>query len=40
MLLRVEAVDNKERKYIVASVKPRSDSSAADASPLRINHLQ
>jgi hypothetical protein len=39
MLLRVEAVDGKEREYVVVSMKPRSDSTA-DASPVRLNHLQ
>jgi hypothetical protein len=40
MLLRVESLDNKEHEYVVMSIKPRSDSSAADASPARVNHLQ
>jgi hypothetical protein len=40
MLLRVEDLDNKEREYVVVSMTPRSDSSAADASPARVNHLQ
>ena len=40
MLLRVEGVDNKEREYVVVSIKPRGDSTAADASPARLNHLQ
>ena len=40
MLLRVEDLDNKEREYIVVSMTPRSDSSTADASTSRINHLQ
>ena len=40
MLLRVEDLDNKEREYIVVSMTPRSDSSTADASISRINHLQ
>jgi hypothetical protein len=40
MLLRVEALDNKEHEYVIVSIKPRSDSSAADASPVRVNHLQ
>lgn len=39
MLLRVEDLDNKEREYIVVSMTPRSDSSTADASTSRINHL-
>jgi hypothetical protein len=39
MLLRVEDLDSKEREYIVVSMTPRSDSTA-DASPVRLNHLQ
>ncbi len=40
MLLRVEDVDSKEREYVVVSMTPRSDSTAADATPSRLNHLQ
>jgi len=45
LLLRAEDLDNghldsKERKYIVVSMAPRSDSSSADATPVRLNHLQ
>jgi len=40
MLLRVEDLDSKEREYIVVSMTPRSDSSTADATPSRPNHLQ
>lgn len=40
MLLRVEDLDSKEREYIVVSMTPRSDSSTAEASPSRANHLQ
>jgi len=40
MLLRVEDLDSKEREYIVVSMTPRSDSSTADATPSRVNHLQ
>jgi hypothetical protein len=40
MLLRVEDLDNKEHEYIVVSMTPRSESSTADASTSRINHLQ
>jgi len=40
MLLRVEDLDSKEREYIVVSMTPRSDSSTADATPSRSNHLQ
>jgi hypothetical protein len=40
MLLRVEDLDSKEREYIVVSMTPRTDSSTAEASPSRLNHLQ
>jgi len=40
MLLRVEDLDSKEREYIVVSMTPRSDSTSADATPVRLNHLQ
>lgn len=40
MLLRVEDLDGKEREYIVVSMTPRADSSTADATPSRLNHLQ
>jgi len=40
MLLRVEDLDNKEREYVVVSMRPRTDSSTADAMPTRLNHLQ
>src|ERR1022692_1150404 len=40
MLLQVEALDGKEREYIVVSMTPRSDSNTADATPGRLNHLQ
>jgi hypothetical protein len=40
MLLRVEDLDSKEREYIVVSMTPRSDSSSADATSSRPNHLQ
>jgi hypothetical protein len=40
MLLRMEDLDSKEREYIVVSMTPRSDSTSADASPSRVNHLQ
>ncbi len=40
MLLRVEDLDSKEREYIVVSMTPRSDSSTAESSPSRANHLQ
>ncbi len=40
MLLRAEDVDSKEREYVVVSMTPRTDSSTADATPVRLNHLQ
>ena len=40
MLLRAEDLDNKEREYLVVSMTPRSDASTADATPIRLNHLQ
>jgi len=40
MLLLIEALDYKEREYIVVSMALRSDSSSADATPTRLNHLQ
>jgi hypothetical protein len=40
MILRVEDFDNKEREYAIVSITPRSDSSAADSSTVRVNHLQ
>ena len=39
LLLRAEYADSKEREYVVVSTKPRSESTA-DASPIRLNHLQ
>jgi hypothetical protein len=40
MLLRVEDLDSKEREYIVVSMAPRTESTSADATPSRVNHLQ
>jgi hypothetical protein len=40
MLLRVEDLEGKEREYIVVSMTPRTESSSADATPARLNHLQ
>jgi hypothetical protein len=40
MLLRVEDLDFKEREYEVVSMAPRTDSTAADATPVHLNHLQ
>jgi hypothetical protein len=39
MLLRVEALDGKEREFIVVSIKPLGESTA-DANPAHPNHLQ
>ncbi len=39
MHLRVLALDNKEREYMVLSMTPRGES-AADAAPIHLNHLQ
>ncbi len=40
MLLRVAELNGKEGEYVVVSQTPRSDGSAADAMPMRVNHLQ
>jgi hypothetical protein len=45
MLLRMEdpdtgSLDKKERQYVVVSMTPRTDGTAADATPSRLNHLQ
>jgi hypothetical protein len=40
MLLRMEALYSKEHEYVVVSMAPRTDSSSADATPSRLNHLQ
>ena|ERR1700691_920336 len=39
MMLRIEGFDSKERGYIVVSMTPRGESTAA-AAPARVNHLQ
>ncbi len=39
LLLRVEILDSKEREYLVVSMTPRGESTA-DATPVRVNHLQ
>ncbi len=39
MLVRVEQLDNKEREFVIVSVKPVGDNSA-DATSARVNHLQ
>jgi hypothetical protein len=40
MILRIEELDNKEHEYVVVSMTPRTDSSTADATRSRLNHLQ
>jgi hypothetical protein len=40
LLLHMEDLDSKEREYVVVSMTPRTDSSSADASAGRVNHLQ
>jgi len=40
MLLRLESANHTEHEYIVVSMAPLSDSTAADATPVRLNHLQ
>ena len=40
MRLRVEDLNSKEREYTVVSMTPLADSSTADASTSRLNHLQ
>lgn len=40
MRVRIDDVSNKEREYIVVSVKPRAENNSADVRPADINHLQ
>jgi|SRR5579872_2478936 len=40
ILMHMDGVDNTERQYVVVSLSPRSESSTADAAPVRLNHLQ
>jgi hypothetical protein len=40
LMLRMEEANSKERGYVIISMTPRSDASAADAVPPRVNHLQ
>ncbi len=40
MMVRPEGVEVKEHPYVVVSVAPRTESDAADARPVRLNHLQ
>jgi hypothetical protein len=38
VLLRVEGLDGNQREYVVLSMKPRFDSSTAQASISHANH--
>lgn len=40
IVMHMDGIDNTERQYIVVSLAPRSESSSADAAPVRLNHLQ
>jgi hypothetical protein len=40
MLLRTEGIRSKERAFVVISVSPVSETSAADVRSMRVNHLQ
>lgn len=40
ILMHIDGVDSTERQYVVVSLGPRSESSTADAAPVRLNHLQ
>jgi hypothetical protein len=40
MLLRSEEAGSKERPFVVMSVSPASNTSAADVRSMRVNHLQ
>lgn len=40
LLLRSEELNSREHEYVVVSMTPRTDSTAADATPVHINHLQ
>jgi hypothetical protein len=40
ILLHMDGVDNKERRYVVVSISPRAESNTADAGPRHLNHLQ
>lgn len=40
LMLRMEEANSKEREYVIISMTPRSDASAADAAPSHLNHLQ
>jgi hypothetical protein len=40
MFLRTEEIGSKEHLFLVISVSPASDTSAADVRSMRVNHLQ
>jgi hypothetical protein len=40
ILMHMDGIDSKERQYVVVSIAPRSESSTADATRARVNHLQ
>lgn len=40
ILLHMDGIDSQEHEYIVVSMSPRTESDSADASPVRLNHLQ
>ena len=40
ILLHMDGIDSQEHEYIVVSMSPRTASDSADASPVRLNHLQ
>jgi hypothetical protein len=40
ILLHMDGIDSREREYIVVSMSPRTGSDSADATPVRLNHLQ
>ena len=40
ILLRTEEAGSKEHPFVVISVSPASDTSAADVRSMRVNHLQ
>lgn len=40
IVLHMDGIDGTEREYVVVSMSPRTESDSADASPVRLNHLQ
>jgi len=40
ILIHMDGVDSHEQQYVVVSLNPSSDQSTADATPVRLNHLQ